>query len=177
MPHTSDVERKLATVLFVDLVGSTALVAASDPEVARRRVTQFFELVTGVIASYGGTLGKFARGGGEAGFGIPTTQRGDAERALRAALEIRRQVPELGVECRIGVESGEVVSEDSESTFATGRAVTVAVRLQEVAEPNEILVGAGAQRLVSKSVELESAGMRSILEFRHIPIWRALFAS
>jgi class 3 adenylate cyclase/tetratricopeptide (TPR) repeat protein len=174
--HTSVVERKLATVLFADLVGSTALVTASDPEVVRRRVTQFFELVAGVIAAYGGTVEKLAGDGVKAVFGVPRVHEDDAERALRAALEIRDQLPELGVECRIGVEAGEVLSEDSDSTFATGRAVNVAARLQEVAEPNEILVGGGARRLAAQAVELESAGMRSILEFRHIPIWRALSA-
>jgi class 3 adenylate cyclase/tetratricopeptide (TPR) repeat protein len=177
MPHTADVERKLVTVLFVDLVGPTGLVVPSDSEVVRRPFTQFFKLVTSVIAAYGGTVEKFAGDGVKAVFGLPRVHEDDAERALRAALEIRRQVPELGVECRIGVESGEVVSEDSDSTLATGRAVTVAARLQEVAEPNEILVGGGAQRLASRAVELESAGARSILEFRHIPIWRALSAS
>ncbi len=164
-------------MLFVDLVGSTALVAASDPEVARRRVTRFFELVASVIAIHGGTVEKSDGDGVKAVFGVPRVHEDDAERALRAALEIRDQVPELGVECRIGVEAGEVVSEDSEWMFATGRAVNVAARLQEVAEPNEILVGAGAQRLAARAVELELAGMRSVLEFRHIPIWRALFAS
>jgi tetratricopeptide (TPR) repeat protein len=141
----------------------------------RRRVTQFFELVAGVIAAHGGTVEKFAGDGVKAVFGVPRVHEDDAERALRAALEIRDQVPELGVECRIGVEAGEVVSEDS--TFATGPAVNVAARLQEVAEPNEILVGAGAQRLAAQAVELELVGMRSVLGFRHIPIWRALFAS
>jgi len=171
------VERKLATVLFVDLVGSTALLAASDPEVARRRVTQFFELVAGVIAAHGGTVEKFAGDAVMAVFGVPRVHEDDAERALRAALEIQARVRDLGVESRIGVEAGEIVAEDSESSYATGKAVTVAARLQEVAEPNEILVGAGAQRLAAQAVELESAGMRSILEFRHTPIWRALSAS
>jgi len=177
IPHTSVVERKLATVLFVDLVSSTALVAGSDPEVARRRVTEFLELAAGVIASYGGTVQKFAGDAVMAVFGVPRVHEDDAERALRAALDIRAQVRLLGVECRIGVEAGEIVAEDSESTFVTGKAVNVAARLQEVAKPNEILVGAGAKRLAAQTVEFESAGSRSILEFRHIPIWRALSAS
>ena len=164
-------------MLVVDLVGSTALVAASDPEVVRRQMTQFFELVSSVIGTYGGTIEKFAGDGVRAVFGFPRVHEDDAERALRAALDIRAQVPELGVECRIGVESGEIVSEDSDATFVTGRAVNVAARLQEVAQPNEILVGAGTKRLAEQAVELESAGMRSILEFQHIPIYRALFAS
>jgi class 3 adenylate cyclase len=172
------VERKLATVLFVDLVGSAALVAASDPEVARRRVTQFFELVSTSIGAYGGTVEKFAGDAVMAAFGIPRAHEDDAERALRAALEICAAVGELGVECRIGVEAGEVVSEDADSTFATGQAVSVAARLQEIAEPNEILVGAGAQRLAAQAVELEPAGRRDVVGLPEpVPVWRALSAS
>jgi tetratricopeptide (TPR) repeat protein len=163
-------------MLFVDLVGSTTLVASEDPEVARRRVSQFFELVASMIAAHGGTIEKFAGDAVMAVFGVPRTHEDDAERALRAALEVRGRVGELGVECRIGVEAGEVVSEDSESTFVTGKAVNIAARLQELAEPNEILVGPGAQRLAAPSVEFESAGMRSVVAFPHIQIWRALSA-
>src|SRR5262249_57772219 len=97
---TSDtwaVERKLAAVLFVDLVGSTALVATSDPEVARRRVGQFFELVSGSIAAHGGTVEKFAGDAVMAAFGVPLAHEDDAERALRAALEIQAAGRDLGV--------------------------------------------------------------------------------
>jgi class 3 adenylate cyclase/tetratricopeptide (TPR) repeat protein len=170
-------ERKLATVLFVDLVGSTALVAGSDPEVARRRVQQFFRAVTGYIEAHGGTVEKFAGDAVMAAFGIPRAHEDDAERALRAALEIRAAVGELGIECTIGVDAGEVVSEDSDSTFATGQAVTLAARLQQAAEPNEILVGRGAHRLVGDAVELEPAGVRALPGFAEpIAIWRAVCA-
>jgi Adenylate and Guanylate cyclase catalytic domain len=105
------VERKLATVIFVDLVGSTALVAGTDPEVARRRVTQFFELVKNRIEAHGGTVEAFAGDAVMAAFGVPISHEDDAERAVRAALEIRAGVGDLGVECRIGIESGEVLTE------------------------------------------------------------------
>src|ERR687895_432184 len=170
-------ERKLATVLFVDLVGSTEAAAGQDPEVTRRRVTRFFDGVSRCIEAHGGTVEKFAGDAVMAAFGIPLAHEDDAERALRAALEIRASVGELGVECTIGVDSGEVVSDDADSTFATGQAVTLAARLQRAAEPGEILVGRGAQRLVGQAVELEPAGVRSLPGFAEpIAVWRAVCA-
>src|SRR6266566_7211080 len=103
------VERKLATVLFVDLVESTELVSASDPEIVRRRVTRFFEDVSRCIVSHGGTVEKFAGDAVLAAFGIPQAHEDDAERAVRAALAILEAVRELGFEARIGIESGELV--------------------------------------------------------------------
>ncbi len=163
-------ERKVATVLFVDLVGSTALVAGADPEVVRRRVNGYFEQVSGTIAKHGGTVEKFAGDAVMAAFGVPVTHEDDAERALRAALEIVPQVEALGLAARIGVESGEVVVEDAESTFATGEAVNLAVRLQQAAEPGEVLLGQGARRLAAGGVEVESAGPLEI-KGRREPLW------
>ena len=142
-------ERKLATVLFVDLVGSTELVAASDPEVVRRRVNSFFEHVSHCIATHGGIVEKFAGDAVMAAFGIPQAHEDDAERALRAAAAILDSVHGLGLEARIGVEAGEVVADDSDSTFATGEAVNVAARLQQAAAPGEILIGPFARRLTT----------------------------
>src|SRR5918997_6765403 len=139
-------ERKLATVLFVDLVDSSALVSATDPEIVRRRVTRFFDRVSRCIQAHGGTVEKFAGDAVMAAFGIPRAHEDDAERALRAALAIMDAVRDLHLEARIGVEAGEVVAHDADSTFATGEAVNRAARLQAVAEPNEILVGPVAQR-------------------------------
>jgi class 3 adenylate cyclase/tetratricopeptide (TPR) repeat protein len=171
------VERKLATVLFVDLVGSTAFVMGSDPEVVRRRVTQFFDRVSSSIEVHGGTVEKFAGDAVMAAFGIPRAHEDDAERALRSALEIRTAVGELGIECRIGVEAGEVLSDDGDSTFATGRAVNLAARLQQLAQPGEILVGRGAWRLAARAIELEPAGDRELPGFAAAePVWRAVCA-
>src|SRR5918911_5452701 len=102
-------ERKLATVLFVDLVASTELVTGADPEVVRRRVTTFFDAVSRCIGVHGGTVEKFAGDAVMAAFGIPVAHEDDAERAVRAALAILEQVHALGLEARIGVEAGEVV--------------------------------------------------------------------
>jgi class 3 adenylate cyclase len=152
-------ERKLATVLFVDLVSSTELLAGADPEIVRRRVSQFFEQVSHCIVTHGGMVEKFAGDAVMAAFGVPLAHEDDAERAVRAGLATLERVGELGLEARVGIESGEVVTEDeAESTFATGEAVNFAARLQQEAGPGEILVGPGAARLVGGRIELEQVG-------------------
>ena len=148
-------ERKFATVLFVDLVGSTDLVADTDPEVVRRRVGRFFDQVSHCIVTHGGTVEKFAGDAVMAAFGVPLQHEDDADRAVRAALATLERVRELGLEARIGIESGEVVADDGDSTFATGEAVNLAARLEQQAQPNEIIVGPTAARLVRDLVELE----------------------
>ena len=164
-------ERKLATVLFVDLVGSTALVSATDPEVARRRVQEYFDRVSHCVTTHGGLVEKFAGDAVMAAFGIPQAHEDDAERAVRAALGILDTVRELGLEVRIGIESGEVVTDDaSESTFATGEAVNIAARLQQAAPVNGILIGPGAHRLTLGRFEVEDEGPVEI-RGRAEPIW------
>src|SRR4029077_17221379 len=112
----------LAAVLFVDLVDSTELVATANPEVVRRRVTRYFDRVSQRIEEHGGTVEKFAGDAVMAAFGVPQAHEDDAERAVRAAFEVMDSVHELGLEARIGLEAGEVVVEDWDSTFATGEA-------------------------------------------------------
>ena len=154
------VERKLATVLFVDLVSSTELVAGVDPEVVRRRVSQFFEQVAHCVVTHGGIVEKFAGDAVMAAFGVPLAHEDDAERAVRAGLATLERVRDLGFQARIGIESGEVVTDDeTESTFATGEAVNLAARLQQEAQPGEIIVGPGAARLLRGRIELEQVGL------------------
>ncbi|MBD0330245.1 MAG: AAA family ATPase, partial [Thermoleophilia bacterium] len=168
-------ERKLASVLFVDLVESSALLAARDPEVVRRRITSFFSDVSRCIEQHGGTVEKFAGDAVMAAFGIPRAHEDDAVRALRAALAVLERVREVGLDARIGVEAGEVVADSSDSTFATGEAVSLAARLQQAAAPNEILVGPGAYRLAFRAIRLESAGKRDLRGFGDaLPVWRAV---
>src|SRR5436305_1959527 len=159
------VERKLATVLFVDLVDSTSLVAGADPEVARRRVTQFFERVSHCVITHGGIVEKFAGDAVLAAFGVPQAHEDDAERAIRAELAMLESVHELGLESRVGVESGEVVVDESESTFATGEAVTLAARLQQAAGAGEVLIGRHAYRLTSARVQAEDVGPLEVKGF------------
>jgi class 3 adenylate cyclase/tetratricopeptide (TPR) repeat protein len=151
-------ERKLATVLFVDLVDSTSLVSASDPEVVRRRVTRFFDRVSGSIERHGGTVEKFAGDAVMAAFGVPQAHEDDSERAVRAALEILEAVHSLELEAHIGVEAGEVVTGAGDSTFATGEAVNLAARLQQIAAPGQILIGPAAHRLTLGRIQVEEVG-------------------
>ena len=172
------VERKLATVLFVDLVGSTALVTGSDPEVVRRRVTRFFDHVTHCVTTHGGIVEKFAGDAVLAAFGVAQAHEDDAERAIRAGLGILRAVAELELQARVGIESGEVVVDGGESTFATGEAVNLAARLQQAAAPGEILVGPVARSLATGPIELETAGDLEIKgRSEPIPSWRVVCAS
>ena len=171
-------ERKLATAMFVDLVDSTRLVSASDPEIVRRRVTGFFEQAAGQIAAYGGTVEKFAGDAVVAVFGVPTAHEDDAERAVRAATAILEGVEREGeLAVRIGIEAGEVVAESGDSTFATGEALNVAARLQQSASPGEILMGPTAHGLTIGAVVAEPAGERELKGLpRELVVWRVICA-
>lgn len=171
-------ERKLATVLFADLVGSTELVASTDPEVVRSRVTAFFDLVSDTLVVHGGTVEKFAGDAVMAAFGVPVAHEDDAERAVRAALAIVVAVRDLGLEVRIGVESGEVVADDGDSTFATGRAVNAAARLQQAAAPGDVLIGPVVRGLVRDTVTTEELGPQPAGGFgAGLEAWRAVSVS
>ena len=163
-------ERKLATVVFVDLVDSTGLVASADPEVVRRRVTRFFEHVSHCIQSHGGTVEKFAGDAVMAAFGVPQAHEDDAERAVRASLALLDSIGDLGFQARVGIESGEVVADRSDSTFATGEAVNVAARLQQEAAAGQILLGPGTHRLTLGRVETEDLGPVQLRGLER-PIW------
>jgi len=106
-------ERKLATVLFVDLVDSTGLVTGADPEVVRRRVQNYFERVSRCVTAHGGIVEKFAGDAVVAVFGVPTAHEDDAERAVRAATAILETLGQ-GLAVRIGIEAGEVVAESGD---------------------------------------------------------------
>src|SRR5213078_3929107 len=170
-------ERKLATVLYADLVSSTELVSGQDPEITRRRVTTFFDGVQRCIETHGGTVEKFAGDAVMAAFGIPRAHEDDADRAVRAGLGILEHVRDLGLEARVGIEAGEVVVDETDSTFATGEAVNVAARLQQAAAPGEILIGEAAHRLTAGGIEAESAGPLELRGFRNpIEAYRAIAA-
>ena len=135
-------ERKLATVLFADLTGSTALADEQDPERTRARLERFYEAMADEIQAAGGTVEKFAGDAVMAAFGAPEALEDHAERALHTALSMQRRV-EQGLSLRIGVNTGEVVAGRARegSSFVSGDAVNVAARLEQAAEPGEILVG------------------------------------
>jgi len=148
-------------VLFVDLVGSTQLVASADPEVARSRLARFFDQVSHCITAHGGIVEKFAGDAVMAAFGVPVAHEDDPERAVRAALGIVAAVGGLGLEVRIGVESGEIVSDETETTFATGLAINAAARLQQAARPGEVLLGPGVERLTRDMVVTTRLGAQA----------------
>ena len=148
-------QRKVVTILFCDLVGSTALGESTDPEVVRARLRRTFEDLRAILDRHGGTVEKFVGDAVMAVFGIPASHEDDALRAVRAAEEMRATVSEHGLESRIGVNTGEVVVGGGEDTLVTGDAVNVAARLEQAAASDEILVGAGTRLLVRDAVRVE----------------------
>src|SRR5579859_442139 len=150
----SDAQRKTVTVLFCDLTGSTALGESVDPEALRALLARYFERMKGIVERHGGMVEKFIGDAVMAVFGVPVAHEDDALRAVRAAAEMRQALPALGVQARIGVNTGEVVAGTVER-LATGDPVNVAARLQQVAEPSEVLIGAETFRLVHGSVDVQ----------------------
>src|SRR6201981_814722 len=140
-------QRKTVTVVFCDVTGSTALGESTAPEPLRALLARYFERMKGIVESHGGTVEKFIGDAVMAVFGVPQGDGDDALRACRAAVEMRDALPELGIRGRIGVNTGEVVTGTAER-LATGDAVNVAARLEQAAEPGEVLVGAASLRLV-----------------------------
>src|SRR3954468_8457833 len=141
-------ERKLATILFADLVGSTALGGEFDPEHTRDLLERFYDAMEAEIALGGGTIEKFIGDAVVAVFGAPAAQEDHAERALQTALWMLERLREVfadGLALRIGVNTGEVVVAPPRegSSFATGDAVNVAARLEQAAASGQVLVGGG----------------------------------
>jgi class 3 adenylate cyclase/tetratricopeptide (TPR) repeat protein len=143
----------VVTVLFCDVVGSTALGESLDPEALQGLLAGYFERMKGIVESHGGSVEKFIGDAVMAVFGVPVAHEDDALRACRAAVEMRNALPELGVEGRIGINTGEVLT-GTEERLATGDAVNVAARLEQAAEPGEVLVGAETLVLVHGAVEV-----------------------
>jgi class 3 adenylate cyclase/tetratricopeptide (TPR) repeat protein len=149
-------QRKTVTVVFCDVTGSTALGESTDPETLRALLARYFERMRGIVESHGGTVEKFIGDAVMAVFGVPAAHEDDALRACRAAVEMRDALPELGVQARIGVNTGEVVT-GTQERLATGDAVNVAARLEQAAAPGEILIGEETLRLVAAGVEVGPA--------------------
>jgi class 3 adenylate cyclase/predicted ATPase len=147
-------QRKVVTVLFCDVVGSTALGESTDPEVTRVLLERYFDRMKGIVARHGGTVEKFIGDAVMAVFGIPQAHEDDALRACRAALEMLDAFPELGLAGYIGINTGEVVT-GTEERLATGDAVNVAARLQQAAEPGEALVGEATVELTRNALDVE----------------------
>jgi class 3 adenylate cyclase/tetratricopeptide (TPR) repeat protein len=147
--------RKTVTVLFCDLVGSTAMGDRSDPELLREAMSRYHAELRRILERHGGTVEKFVGDAAMAVFGIPQVHEDDALRAVRAAAEILGAVAALELEVRIGINTGEVVAGEGE-TLVTGDAVNVAARLEQAAASGEILLGDATEALVRGAVRAES---------------------
>jgi class 3 adenylate cyclase/tetratricopeptide (TPR) repeat protein len=147
-------QRKTVTVLFCDLTGSTELGESLDPERLRALLARYFERMKAIVERHGGSVEKFIGDAVMAVFGVPTLHEDDALRAVRAAAEMRDALPELGLQGRIGVMTGEVVT-GTEERLATGDAVNVAARLEQAAQPGEVLVGEPTLALVCDVADVE----------------------
>ena len=148
-------QRKVVTVLFCDLVGSTALGESTDPEALRTRMRRYFEDLRVILERHGGTVEKFVGDAVMAVFGIPVSHEDDALRAVRAADEMRAAIAEHGLEARIGINTGEVVVGGEGETLVTGDAVNVAARLEQAASAGDVFIGAETQSLVRDAVRVE----------------------
>jgi class 3 adenylate cyclase/tetratricopeptide (TPR) repeat protein len=168
VPREDHEVRKTVTVLFSDVTGSTALGELLDPESLRNVMSQYFDVARTVVQRHGGTVEKFIGDAVMAVFGVPAAHEDDALRAVRAATEMRENLAALNdelergsgvrLETRTGVNSGEVVAGDPSSgqSFVSGDTVNVAARLEQAAQPGEILIGAGTLSLVRDAVRVEA---------------------
>src|SRR6476659_7853165 len=155
-PPTAQV-RKTVTIVFADLAGSTSVGERLDPEALRDLQTRYFDAMRRALERHGGTVEKYIGDAVMAVFGIPVLHEDDALRAVRAAVELRGGLVGLNddlardygttLEVRIGVNTGEVVT-GTEERLATGDAVNVTARLQQAAQPGEVLLGAETRALV-----------------------------
>ena len=159
-------ERRLCSVLFVDLVGFTPLAEKRDPEDIRELLSIYFERAQAIVAHYGGTVEKFIGDAVMAVWGAPVANEDDAERAVRAALEVVTSVGELGVEsgvelaARAGVVTGQVaitIGKVSEG-MVLGDTVNAASRLQSVAPPGAVLVDESTRRAASGAITFSDVG-------------------
>jgi class 3 adenylate cyclase/tetratricopeptide (TPR) repeat protein len=146
-------QRKTVSIVFCDITGSTELGESTDPEALRALLARYFERMRGIVESHGGSVEKFIGDAVMAVFGVPVSHEDDALRACRAAGEMRDALPELGIAGRVGVNTGEVVT-GTEERLATGDAVNVAARLEQAAEPGEVLIGEETLRLVRVAVSV-----------------------
>ncbi len=179
--------RKVVTVLFTDVRGSTRLGEMLDPEPLRNVLSRYFEEMQVVVERHGGLVTKFVGDAVMAVFGMPATHEDDALRAVRSAAEMRTRLAELNdelasswgvtLEVRTGVNTGEVLAAEPSSadSVVVGDAVNVAARLEQAAQPDEILIGADTYRLVHEAVVAEPVGPLELKgKAEPVPAWRLL---
>ncbi|HYM82771.1 MAG TPA: adenylate/guanylate cyclase domain-containing protein [Candidatus Dormibacteraeota bacterium] len=172
-------ERRLVSVLFADLVGFTTLAEGRDAEETRELLSRYFELARDVVSRYGGVVEKFIGDAVMAVWGAPTAREDDAERAVRAGLELVDRVGSLGpgITARAGVLTGEaaVTLGAVGQGMVAGDLVNTASRLQSVAAPGTVLVGEATQRAASGAIAFEPAGDQTLKgKVAPVAAWRAL---
>ena len=184
---TEDAERRQLTVMFCDLVGSTALSERLDPEDLREVIHTYQDCCAGVIARFGGFIARYMGDGILVYFGYPQAHEDDAERAIRAGLGIveavreLRPLDDLALQVRIGIATGLVVVGDmigegaSEESAVLGETPNLAARLQGLAEPNTVLIAPATHHLVSGLFEHKDLGSRDLKGFSTpVRAWRVV---
>jgi class 3 adenylate cyclase/tetratricopeptide (TPR) repeat protein len=172
-------ERRLVSVLFADLVGFTTASEARDAEETRELLSRYFETARTLVERYGGTVEKFIGDAVMAVWGTPVAQEDDAERAVRAALDLVAAVPGLdpALRARAGVLTGEAaVTLGAEGQgMVAGDLVNTASRIQSAAEPGTVLVGEATKRASEAAVAYHDAGEHELKgKTDRLPLWRAL---
>ena len=177
-------ERRFITALFTDLVGFTPLTEERDAEEVRGMLTQYFDRAREIVARYGGAIDKFIGDAVMAVWGADTAHEDDAERAVRAGLDLVEAVEDLGrqlglpeLKARSGALSGEaaVGADGNAMGLIIGDIVNVASRLQGAAEPGTVLVGRSTRDLTGMSIEFESAGSVELKgKSETVETWRAV---
>jgi class 3 adenylate cyclase len=176
-------ERRVCSVLFCDVVGFTPLSEARDPEAVRELLSRYFGVARTVIGRYGGVVEKFIGDAVMAVWGTPVATEGDAERAVRAALDLVAAVGQLGVDAKVpglaaraGVVTGEVavtLGAVGEGMVA-GDAVNMASRVQAAAEPGQVLTDGATQRLADSAVGFADTGEHRLKgKAEPARLWRA----
>ena len=181
-PQEGVSERRLVSVLFADLVGFTPLSERRDAEEVRDLLSRYFETCRRIVDRYGGTVEKFIGDAVMAVWGSPVAREDDAERAVRAAIELVAAVPGLGgaedgLRARAGVLTGEAaVTPGAEAEgMVVGDLVNTASRLQSVADPGTVVVGDSTRRATEASVAYEDFGVRELKgKSEPIQTWRAV---
>ena len=184
---TSEAERRQVTVLFSDLVGSTALATALDPEDMSDLIKRYQDACAGAIARFDGYIAKFLGDGVLAYFGYPQAHEDSTESSVRAALAIVDAVGRIArpdgrrLETRIGIATGLVVVGDiigsgaAREELIVGETPNLAARLQALAEPNTVVVADATYRLLGRTFEYESRGEHMLKGFaKPVPAWRVL---
>jgi len=178
-PAIPTAERRLVSILFADLVGFTPFAEERDSEDVRETLGRYFEIAGEVIGRYGGTVEKFIGDAVMAVWGAPIAREDDAERAVRAALELVDAVRAVGpgVQARAGVLTGEaaVTLGATNQGMVAGDLVNTAARLQSVALPGTVLVGEATRHAAAGAIAFEEAGDHTLKgKAAPVPAWRAV---